>query len=62
MLRDWRGLAAFVLAVGVVACLVIAFVSAADADRSVEPQIVNLLFAALGGVIGILAGYVRHSP
>lgn len=61
-MRDWRGLAVLVLALAVGVCLVVAFVAAAQADQPVGQWAVNILFATLGGVIGVVATYVRRGP
>lgn len=62
-----RGLAVdvavLILALGVAVCLVTIFMDAALDDTPIAPNIANLVFAAFGGVIGILGATLadRHA-
>jgi hypothetical protein len=59
-MRDWRGVAAVVLASGIAISLVLAFVAGLIEDEPAPQWIAYLVFAALGGVIGVVGGYVKR--
>jgi hypothetical protein len=59
--KDLRGLAVLILAIGVAACLVLAFVTALVEDQAVPQWVANMLFTLLGGVIGVVASYVKRT-
>lgn len=62
MTRDWRGISAVILSTGIAASLILAFVAGAVQDKAVPQWIAYLVFAALGGVIGVVGGYVKRVP
>ena len=60
MNRDWRGLTALILSIGIAVSLILAFLGGILNDKAVPQWVTYLVFAALGGVIGVVGGYVRH--
>jgi outer membrane biosynthesis protein TonB len=61
---DWRGLTAFVLALGVAIALVAGFLAAELSPGAVTSEEVSLLSTLGGAAIGAVAAYmgVMHSP
>lgn len=62
MTRDWRGISAVILATGISISLILAFVAGVVQDEAVPQWVAYLVFAALGGVIGVVGGYVKRAP
>ena len=56
--RDWAGLAAFVLAAGVVIAIIVAIAGAAISHREFSADETTLLSTVLGAAIGAVATYL----
>jgi hypothetical protein len=59
-MRDWRGIAVTILALGITTSLVLFTVSAMIHDEPAPQWLSYLIFTLFGAVIGVVATYVRH--
>lgn len=58
-MRDWRGLAAVILATGLTACLFTAALALAlNPNRQLTIEESSLIAGVLGGIVGALASYL----